>query len=126
MEDLYRPCIDDQLELVCCFNLDLGDENAVSNLSRAFGCCMLFLVHGSTFRPISHYQFDIFICLEHSREDLYDPCINDLALHSLLKLVYYLIGERFRGAGRQRGLLGRRGSLRGALNVLTVPLVGLG
>ncbi len=36
------------------------------------------------------------------------------------------IGERFRGAGRQRGLLGRRGSLRGALNVLTVPLVGLG
>lgn len=36
------------------------------------------------------------------------------------------IGERFRGAGRQRGLLGRRGGLRGALNVLTVPLVSLG
>lgn len=36
------------------------------------------------------------------------------------------VGEWFRGAGRQRGLLGRRGSLRGALNVLTVPLVGLG
>lgn len=36
------------------------------------------------------------------------------------------VGERFRGAGRQRGLLGRRGGLRGALNVLTVALVGLG
>lgn len=36
------------------------------------------------------------------------------------------IGEWFGGAGRQRGLLGRRGDLRGALNVLTVPLVGLG
>lgn len=36
------------------------------------------------------------------------------------------IGERFRGAGRQRGLLGRRGGLRGALNVLTVPLIDLG
>ena len=36
------------------------------------------------------------------------------------------VGERFGGAGRQRGLLGRRGGLRGALNVLTVPLVGLG
>lgn len=35
------------------------------------------------------------------------------------------VGERFRGAGRQRGLLGRRGGLRGALNVLTVALVGL-
>lgn len=36
------------------------------------------------------------------------------------------IGERFRGAGRQRGLLGRRGCLRGALNILAIPLVGLG
>lgn len=35
------------------------------------------------------------------------------------------IGERFRGAGRQRGLLGRRGNLRGALNVLTVPFISL-
>lgn len=35
------------------------------------------------------------------------------------------IGEWFRGAGRQWGLLGRSGSLRGALNVLTVALVGL-
>lgn len=36
------------------------------------------------------------------------------------------IGEGFRGAGRQRGLLGRRGRLRRTLNVLTVPLVSLG
>lgn len=36
------------------------------------------------------------------------------------------VGERFRGAGRQRGLLGGRGGLRGALDVLTVALVSLG
>lgn len=35
------------------------------------------------------------------------------------------VGEGFGGAGRQGGLLWRRGGLRGALNVLTVPLVGL-
>lgn len=35
------------------------------------------------------------------------------------------VGEGFGGAGRQRGLLGRRGGLRGPLNVLTVPLVSL-
>lgn len=37
-----------------------------------------------------------------------------------------VVGEGFRGAGGQGGLLGGRGNLRGALNVLTVPLVGLG
>lgn len=35
------------------------------------------------------------------------------------------VGEGFGGAGRQRGLLGRRGGLGGALNVLTVALVRL-
>lgn len=35
------------------------------------------------------------------------------------------VGEGFRGAGWQGGLLGGRGGLRGALYVLTVPLVGL-
>lgn len=35
------------------------------------------------------------------------------------------IGERFRGAGRQRRLLRSRTSLGGTLNVLTVPLISL-
>lgn len=35
------------------------------------------------------------------------------------------VGERFRGAGRQRRLLRSRASLGGTLNVLTVPLISL-
>lgn len=35
------------------------------------------------------------------------------------------VGERFRGAGRQRRLLRSWASLGGALNVLTVPLISL-
>lgn len=35
------------------------------------------------------------------------------------------VGERFRGAGRQRRLLRSWASLGGALNVLAVPLISL-
>lgn len=36
------------------------------------------------------------------------------------------VGEGFGGSGWQRGLLGRRGGLRGALDVFTVALIRLG